>query len=65
MSNEITKCRVKRSDNDVLKVVALKLSADKMRVVTTAEVLHEILRTFDEQGSGSVENIINAIRCKF
>jgi len=65
MSNEITKCRIKRSDNDVLKIVALKLSADKMRVVTTAEVIHEILKTFDEQGSGSVETIINAIGCKF
>lgn len=65
MSNEITKCRIKRCDNDVLKIVALKLSADKMRVVTTAEVIHEILKTFDEQGSGSVENIINAIGCKF
>lgn len=65
MSNEITKCRIKRSDNDVLKIVALKISADKMRVVTTAEVIHEILKSFDEQGSGSVENIINAIGCKF
>ncbi len=65
MSNEITKCRIKRSDNDVLKIVALKISADKMRVVTTAEVIHEILKTFDEHGSGSVENIVNAIGCKF
>lgn len=65
MSNEITKCRIKKSDNEMLKIVALKISADKMRVVTTAEVLHEILKSFNEQGSGSVDGIINAIGGKF
>lgn len=65
MSNEITKCRIKKSDNDVLKIVALKLSADKMRVVTTAEVLHAVLATFNKTGSECADEIVNAIGNQF
>ena len=62
MSNEITKCRILRADNELIKLVALKLTADKMRVVTTAEVLHALLKSFNQSGERSADEIVNAIR---
>lgn len=65
MSNEITKARIRKTDNEVLKIVAMKISADKMRVVTTQEVLHAIIRSFESEGNNSVDGIINAIGRNF
>lgn len=62
MSNEITKARIRKADNETLKVVAMKLTADKMRVVTTQEVLHAIIKSFESEGVSSVDGIINAVR---
>lgn len=65
MSNEITKARIRKADNEILKIVAMKITADKMRVVTTQEVLHAIIRSFESEGNNSVDGIINAIRSNF
>ena len=61
MSNEITKARIRKADNETLKVIAMKLTADKMRIVTTQEVLHAIIKSFESEGISSVDGIINAI----
>jgi|TARA_R110000744_G_C19367798_1_gene562105 hypothetical protein len=61
MSTKITKCRIRESDNEIVKTVALKLSADKMRVISTAEVLHAVLAQFNRERNKCVEEIINAI----
>lgn len=65
MSNEITKARIRKSDNETLKIVAMKITADKMRVVTTQEVLHALIKSFESEGNSSAEGIISAIRDKF
>ena len=65
MSTKTTKCRISVKDNETLKTVALKLSAEHQRVITTSEVLHAIVSTFERKGEGSVEGIINAIRDYF
>ena len=62
MSNKITKARLSDTDNEVLKLVSLKLSAEKMKIVTSKEVIRGIIRSFGRDRDSSVENIINAIR---
>lgn len=65
MSTKTTKCRIQQEDNEVLKLVALKLSAKNNKIVTTSEVLHAIIEQIGGKGERSVDGIINAIGNKF
>ena len=65
MSTKTTKCRIQQEDNEVLKLVALKLSAQNNKIVTTSEVLHAIIEQIGGKGERSAEGIISAIGNKF
>jgi hypothetical protein len=52
-----TKVRAYEEDNEVLKLLALKISAKLERVTTTAEVLHGIIEEVKQKRGDSIDEI--------
>ena len=58
MSNKTTKCRIREDDNEILKIVALKLSGELQRIVTTADVIDGLFKLADGSGHKKPEQIV-------
>ena len=62
MSNKTTKCRIVHADNELLKISAVRLSAEMDRMVKTSEVIHALIQSSDECGNAKVDSIIKTVR---
>jgi hypothetical protein len=52
-----TKVRAYEEDNELLKLLALKVSAKLERITTTAEVLHEIIEEVKQKRGDSIDQV--------
>jgi uncharacterized protein (DUF362 family) len=60
-----TKVRAYEGDNNYLKILALKISAKRERITTTAEVLNGIINEFKESGNHSIDKIVENLSNRF